>query len=69
MDTKAETLADDLLNGAPAIAEEIREPLHRTYRLLEGGHIPGFKLMGKWTSTRSALRAAYSKHLTSGETA
>ena len=68
MDAKVQTLADDLLNGAPAIAAEINEPLHRTYRLLEGRHIPASKLMGKWVSSRSALRAHFTR-LTSGEAA
>jgi hypothetical protein len=62
-------LPDDILNGADEIAPVIREPLWRTYRLLEGGHLPAFKQLGKWTSTRSALRAHYDRLITGGEAA
>jgi hypothetical protein len=62
-------LPDDLLNGADEIAAEIREPLHRTYRLLEAGRVPAFKLQGKWISSRSALRAHFNRLITSGEAA
>lgn len=62
-------LPDDLLHGAGEIAVEIREPIHRAYRLLEGGYIPGFKLMGKWVSSRSALRAHYHRKITNHEAA
>jgi hypothetical protein len=59
-------LPDDLLNGADEIAAAIREPLHRTYRLLEGAHIPGRKVMGKWVSNRSALRRHFDRLITGG---
>jgi hypothetical protein len=52
----ANRLADDLLFGAQAIADEIGAPLRKTFHLLENGHLPADKLGATWASTRSRLR-------------
>jgi hypothetical protein len=53
-------LADDLLRGAPAIADEIGESLRQTYDLLEKGRLPGFKVGGRvWHARKSTLRKHY----------
>jgi hypothetical protein len=49
-------LADDLLFGAAAIANELGLDLRRTFYLLERGFIPASKTGATWTSTRSRLR-------------
>ena len=53
----ASPLADDLLYGGAAIADERGETLRRTYYLLLTGQIPAFKLGGRWYARRSSLRA------------
>jgi hypothetical protein len=55
-----ERLADDLLFGAEAIAEELGIPLRRAFYLLEKAHIPGTKCGRIWTASRRRLR----QHLT-----
>lgn len=49
-------LAEDLLSGAKAIAEELGWPLRKVFHGLEKGYLPATKLGGIWTSTRSQLR-------------
>ncbi len=48
-------LADDLLSQAEQIGEFIGEDERRTYRLLETGQIPGFKMGGRWYARKSTL--------------
>lgn len=52
----ADTLADDILFGASAIAIEIGLDVRKTFYLLERGHIPATKVGRMWTTTRSRLR-------------
>jgi hypothetical protein len=54
-------LADDMLPGAKAISRYIKEDERRTYRLLEAGLIPGFKVGGLWRARKSTLKAHYAK--------
>ena len=58
--TKAR-IGDDLIRGAAAIAEELREPLRRTYYMLEAGDLPAFRLAGRWYVRRSALIAYFQR--------
>lgn len=51
-----ETLADDILWGAQAIADEIGVELRQCFHLLEQGYIPATKTGRTWTTTRSRLR-------------
>jgi len=60
-----QSLASDLLWGARAIGAEIGRPPGKVYYLLEKGLIPGKKMGGTWTSSKSALRA----HFTTEQTA
>ena len=48
-------LRDDLLSQAGPIGEFIGEGERRTYRLLETGEIPGFKMGGRWYARKSTL--------------
>jgi hypothetical protein len=52
-------LASDLLWGARAIGDEIGRSPGKIYYMLEKGLIPGKKMGGTWTSSRSALRAHF----------
>jgi len=54
-----EDLADDLLDGVPAIAAFAGWSRRRTYYLAENKLIPTFKLGEKWAVRKSTLR----KHL------
>jgi hypothetical protein len=49
------TLADDLLIGARAIADELGIPVRKAFNLLEGKHLPANKVGAQWVSTRSRL--------------
>jgi hypothetical protein len=49
-------LADDLLFGAQAIADELGVSVRKTFYLLERSLIPARKIGATWTSTRSRLR-------------
>jgi hypothetical protein len=62
----AETIANDKLTGAVAIAEFIGEKPRRTFHLLSSGLLPAGKLGGEWIASRKALRERYST-LTSGQ--
>jgi hypothetical protein len=53
------SLKDDILWGAKAIAEEIKRTERQTSYLLETGRLPGKKIGGRWTSTRTALRRRF----------
>ncbi len=53
----ASPLADDLLCGVAAIADERGEKRRRTNYLLQTGQIPAFKHGGRWYARRSSLRA------------
>ncbi len=53
-------LADDLLRGARAIADEIGDPLRRTRYLLERGHLPAKKVGNVWYGSKSRLREFFS---------
>jgi hypothetical protein len=50
-------LAEDMIEGANAIAAEIGVKPRRTFQLLEKGALPGFKLLGTWFARRSTLRS------------
>ena len=51
-----ETLADDILDGIPAIAAFLGLPRRRIYELAEKGKIPAFKIgTGKWQARKSSL--------------
>jgi hypothetical protein len=65
---KGETLADDKLRGAKAIADFIDEDLRRTYDLLEKGILPAGKLGRTWIGSKRRLRKRYDE-VTSGEAA
>jgi hypothetical protein len=56
MDQELDILASDMLKGARQIAKFRGEPERRTFDLLSRGLIPGFRLAGRWYSTRSAQR-------------
>jgi hypothetical protein len=49
-------LADDLLRGAQAIADEIGDSERRTRYLLERGRLPAKKVGNSWYGSRSRLR-------------
>ena len=51
-----ETLADDLLTGAGAIANELGWKPRKVYALAERGAIPVFKVGGVLHARRSELR-------------
>lgn len=53
-------LADDLLYGVQAIADELGLSRTIAYRLAAAGTIPTFKLAGKIAARRSELREAMS---------
>jgi hypothetical protein len=53
---RPETLADDLLHGAQAIADELGIDVRRAFYLLERGLIPGTKTGRIWTGSRRRLR-------------
>jgi hypothetical protein len=55
----AETIADDKLTGAVAIAEFIGEKPRRTFHLLSSGLLPAGKLGGERIASRRVLRARY----------
>ena len=64
----AETIADDKLTGAVAIAEFIGEPPRKTFRLLSSGLLPAGKRGGEWIASKQALLARY-RELTGGSAA
>jgi hypothetical protein len=51
-----ETIGADVLHGVREIAKFRGRPERETYRLLETGALPGAKLGGRWTASKSALR-------------
>jgi hypothetical protein len=53
---EAPPLADDLLFGAQAIADELGIDVRKAFYGLARGHIPGTKCGATWTSTKSRLR-------------
>jgi hypothetical protein len=55
-------ITDDMpIRGVAAIARFRNEPMHRTYRGLELGHIPGFKEGGVWHLRPSTQAAHHAK--------
>jgi hypothetical protein len=54
--TTTNVLADDVLFGAQAIANEIGRDIRQTFYLLERGYLPARKTGRIWTATRSGLR-------------
>jgi hypothetical protein len=60
-----ENLADDLLDGVPAIANFTGWPPRRVYYLAEKGLIPLFKVGDRWCGRKSTLR----RHFDSPEAA
>jgi hypothetical protein len=61
-----DTLSDDRLEGAAAIAAFWGGSLRQTFHLLETGQLPAGKIGSKWIASKSALREHYAK-LTRGE--
>jgi hypothetical protein len=59
-------LADDLLPGAQAIAEELGESLRRTRYMLERGYLPGRKVGGIWYGSRARLREFFTGEAAEG---
>jgi len=53
---RRQTLADDVLIGAEAIAHEIGIPVRKAFHWLQQGYLPATKVGSIWTSSRSALR-------------
>jgi hypothetical protein len=49
----------DFLNGCDEIADYIGQSSRRTFTLLQGGIIPGFKEGDKWRARKSTLRKHY----------
>jgi excisionase family DNA binding protein len=57
-----ENLADDLLDGVPAIAAFLGLPQRRIYDLVEKKKIPAFKMGGgRWSARKSTLCAHIEK--------
>ncbi len=54
------TLADDVLMGAKAIADETGIKVRQVYRLAELDLIPTFKIGGTLSARRSELRKRFS---------
>ncbi len=52
-----EPLADDLMIGVVEIAEYLGTTRRRTFYLVEKGHIPAFKIGGRWGCRKSSLVA------------
>jgi hypothetical protein len=49
------SLADDLLDGVPAIAAYLGVDERRAYYLVQSKQIPAFKLGSKWTARKSSI--------------
>lgn len=56
-----ESLSNDLLDGADAIAEFIGLDRKRVYHLCAQGQLPSFKLGGKLIARKSAILARLEK--------
>jgi hypothetical protein len=56
-----EKLANDILRGVPAISDYVGEKPKQTYRLLETGRLPGFKMPDSsiWHARKSTLDRHY----------
>ena len=56
-------LANDILRGVPAIADYTGEKRRQTYRLLETGRLPGFKMPDSkiWLARKSTLKRHYER--------
>ena len=61
-------IADDLIEGAVRIGQEVGFTPRRTFNLLERKLMPGFKIGGKWYARRSTLRNSLQR-LEAGATA
>ncbi len=59
--TSTEKLANDLLFGAGAIADELGVPIRKAFYLLEEGLIPGSKVGRTWAGSRRDLREHFAK--------
>ncbi|HEX2525291.1 MAG TPA: hypothetical protein VHL31_03190 [Geminicoccus sp.] len=69
MDSSAKLApADDLLQGAEAIAAFVGEPRRRTIYLLEKGLLPAGKLGTRWVASKQRLTEFYAR-LTVGQAA
>lgn len=55
--TKPDPAFANLLDGAQAIADYIDKSYRQTVYLLETQQLPGWKLAGRWQSTKPKLRA------------
>jgi hypothetical protein len=58
-----EKLASDILRGVPAISDYLGEKPKQTYRLLETGRLPGFKMPDSniWHARKSTLKRHYER--------
>ena len=61
MDENQPALRDDILKGLDAIAEFIGEDFWRAQRLCVKKAIPAEKILGRWISSKSALRARFAR--------
>jgi len=59
MDQKSKTLADDILRGAPAIADFIGQTPKNTYYALENGLLPAGKEGGSWVASKEVISEHY----------
>ena len=57
----SEELANDLLRGAPKIAEFLGEPVKRVYELMEAGAIPCGKERSQWIASKRKLLRHYDR--------
>ncbi len=56
---QSDTLANDILWGAQAIADEIGRDVRDTYYLLQQGHVDADKCGDLWVTTKSRLRRQF----------
>ena len=61
LDTHAEPLADDLIEGVQAISEFTGQTPRRVYYLAENGFLPLFKMGNIWCGRRSTLIRHFAK--------
>jgi hypothetical protein len=57
------SLKDEILWGVKAISEEINRSERQTFHMLETGHLPGRKVGGRWTATRSRLHRLFNEEV------
>ena len=62
-------LGADLIWEVTEIAKEIRRSPRQTHYILSSGKLPGFKVGGRWCTSRSALREFFAAQLGGGKVA